>query len=119
MEDFNINSGLNNLAPASNSKSKKALIFLAVVILVAVVGYLAWKYLEKTHILKQPYTEEEKMDVLKNLRTPPPDDGSVIMTTEEKMEILNTISTKKSDPSIKKRPLTEEEQQQISDSFKQ
>lgn len=118
MEDFNINSGLNNLAPASNSKSKKALIFLAVVILIAVVGYFVWKYLEKTHILKQPYTEEEKMDVLQNLRTPPPDDGSVVMTNEEKMEILNNISTKKPDPTVKRRQLTEEEQMQISDSLR-
>ena len=118
MEDYNINPQLNTLAPKQSSNAKKSLTFLVIVILIAGIGFLVWKYLEKNHILKQPYTEEEKMDVLKNLRTPPPDDGSVIMTTEEKMNILNTISNKPYDFAVKKRLLTEEEQKQMSDSFK-
>ncbi len=119
MVDLNGNTQFNTIVPQNNSHPKKLWILFAIIIVLIVAGFFVWQYITKNHLLKQPYTEEEKMDIAKSLRTDPPEDGSVLMTQDQKLDILNNISNKPADPSIKRRALTEEEQQKIFDSLKQ
>lgn len=108
----------NNTNPSPKHPFGKLATALLVVIVVGLVGFMVWKLVdERGGILKKSYNDEDKLNILKELRSTPPDDGSVPMTSSEKIEILNDISNRKLDPSVERRTLTEDEQQKIFDSI--
>lgn len=95
---------MENLNPISTSTTpnlvqhsgvKKWVFIFALIIVFVGLGFFVWKYAKQNHLFGASYTPEEKMEILNNLRTEPPADGSVDMTTEEKLDLLERLSSKK------------------------
>lgn len=89
---------MDTLSHAPQPVSKKKFIFLGVIIvgILCLGAYFLYKKqhapsVNSTHV----FTEEERLDTLKGLHTPPPADGSVLLTEDDKLKILNDISHKK------------------------
>ncbi len=114
---------MDTLSHASQPVSKKKFIFLGIII-VGILGLCAYFLYKKQQTPAinsiHVFTEEERLDTLKGLHTPPPADGSVLLTEEEKLKILDDLSHKKPQAIDKTaRPLSDSEREALMNSVGQ